>query len=203
MGTPSPSSPDGRTLWFSTTRAADSLRASPFSSRLARLDLTSPDSSPTVVASEPNGQNSGFVGASVSPDGRFLVVGQLVHFFSGWRLMGARLEGSKPVVFVPLTPRAMNAHSPCFSPDGRMVAFTGFAEGDSGWGVWVSDFRTGGLRRIADGESPCFSPDGAWLYYELDHRIYRRSFDDKDRPPAVAEAPVAALCRSRAIPVSR
>ena len=185
-------SSDGRTLWFSTTRAADPSRVAPFGSRLARLDLTSPGSSPVVVASEPNGQNSGFVGASVSPDGRFLVVGQLVHFFSGWRLMGARLEGSKPVAFVPLTPRAMNAHSPCFSPDGRMIAFTGFAEGDSGWGVWVSDFRTGGLRRIADGESPRFSPDGAWLYYERNQRIYRRAFGDADRPPAVAEDPVAA-----------
>ena len=109
-------SPDGQTVFFVTTRGVESESAS-FSkaaaTRLAALDLArggegaqvpgeeggasppgEPPASPPlprIVLDSPHGSNSGYVQPAVSPDGRFLVWGQLDDFFEGWRIYGARV----------------------------------------------------------------------------------------------------------------
>ena len=182
-------SADGKALWFVTTRGVGEGKGiwkSPVSSNLAWLDLTDSTAEPRVVACPSNGKNSGFIGPAVSPDGRYLVCGHLVHFFSGWRIVGARIPEVPEGKWHLLTPRKMVAHSPRWHPNGRILCFTGFREGDAGWGVWTMDVRNGAMRRLTDGESPCFSPAGDALYYGRDGRIFRRACGAEDEPSGPA-----------------
>ena len=219
-------SPDGRTVFFVTTRGVESESAS-FSqaaaSRIAVIDLAqsshspqkaishgdadarnndggaSPPGEPQSLAQEPrilldspNGNNSGYVQPAVSPDGSFLVWGQLDSFFDTWRICGMRLDGgtiagetpTPPVALspCPVTPSTLAALSPRWHPDGRRICFTGFRKGDPGWGIWVEDIRTGKVKRLATGENPCFSLDGAFLAYDRDGTVYIRPFGPDDEP---------------------
>ena len=182
-------SPDGKTLWFATTRdvgKGTGVWKFPVSSNLARLDLADPTAVPSIASRPPNGKNSGFIGPAVSPDGRYLACGQLVHFCSGWRIVAARTSDVGDDAWHALTPRLMTAHSPRWHPDGEIICFTGFREGDPGWGVWTMNVRTGAMSRFADGENPCFSPSGAEIYFDRNGRIYRRAYRESDRPVGAA-----------------
>ena len=109
-------SPDGKTVWFVTTRGVESESAS-FSkaaaTRIATIELArggeggeaagaeggasppgEPQASlplPRIVLDSPHGNNSGYVQPAVSPDGSLIVWGQLDDFFEGWRLFGAHI----------------------------------------------------------------------------------------------------------------
>lgn len=225
-------SPDGRTVWFVTTRGVSSESAS-FSkaaaTRLAALDLArggegaqvpgeeggasppgEPPASPPlprIVLDSPHGSNSGYVQPAVSPDGRFLVWGQLDDFFEGWRVYGARVAdldartgsgGARPPA-ARVSPAALAALSPRWHPDGRTICFTGFRAGDPSWGVWVEDVYTGKVRRLATGENPCFSPDGAFLAYDRDGVAYERPYDpsvlegEADSGPPCSDSPPSRI----------
>lgn len=214
-------SPDGQTVFFVTTRGVESESAS-FSkaaaTRLAALDfarggegaqaqgakggaspLGEPQAAqtlPRIILDSPHGSNSGYVQPAISPDGRFLVWGQLDDFFEGWCIYGARLqdvattpsssqsEMSRQFAPCRITPASLTALSPRWHPNGRMICFTGFRAGDPGWGVWVFDLPSGKIRRLCSGENPCFSPDGATIAYDCGGMIRVRPFGPGDEPDA-------------------
>ena len=200
-------SPDGRTVYFVTTRGVESESAS-FSkaaaTRIAALALLdageaarAPANAPRILLDSPNGNNSGYVQPAVSPDGSLLVWGHLDSFFDTWRICGMPLQGgavmepetrqqadnSKAAPSpCPITPSSLAALSPRWHPNGRLICFTGFRKGDPGWGVWVEDIRSGKVKRLVDGENPCFSPDGAAIAYDRDGTIFLRPFGAEDEP---------------------
>ena len=144
-----------------------------------------PAAKPRIVLDSPNGNNSGFIQPAVSPDGSYLVWGHLSSFFDTWRICGMRLgegrgDARPPAAYI--TPSSLAALSPRWHPKGRLICFTGFRAGDSGWGVWVEDIRSGKVRRLATGENPCFSPDGNLIAYDRDGTIFVRPFSPKDEP---------------------
>ncbi len=195
-------SPDGRTVYFVTTRGVESESAS-FSkaaaTRIAALALQdageaapAPANTPRILLDSPNGNNSGYVQPAVSPDGSLLVWGHLDSFFDTWRICGMRLDNGSSAGKMstspaapcpcPITPSSLAAQSPRWHPSGRLICFTGFRKGDPGWGVWVEDVRSGKVKRLADGENPCFSPGGAFLVYDRDGTVFVRSFGPEDEP---------------------
>jgi hypothetical protein len=146
-----------------------------------------------ILLDAPNGNNSGYVQPAVSPDGTLLVWGQMDSFFDSWRICGMRIAGeaapqqqaynskaTPPIC--PITPSSLAALSPRWHPNGRLICFTGFRKGDSGWGVWVEDVRTGKVKRLATGENPCFSPDGNDIAYDRDGMVYLQPFGPDDWP---------------------
>ena len=187
-------SPDGRSVYFVTTRGVASASAAynyAAAPRLARLDLGAPDASAgvprragdvEVLLDAPHGHDSGYVQPAVSPDGSLVVWGQMRSGFEGWRICGTRADRFDLSGVCPVTPSSLAALSPRWHPDGRTICFTGFRAGDPGWGVWVFDVRTGLARRLATGENPCFSPDGASLAYDRDGTVFVRPFGPEDAP---------------------
>ena len=205
-------SPDGRTVYFVTTRGVESESAS-FSkaaaTRIASIDLSalansptlnsptlnsptptlqlqltnSPTSLPRIILDSPNGNNSGYVQPAVSPDGSLLIWGHLDSFFDSWRICGMRLSNAAQPC--PITPSSLAALSPRWHPNGRLICFTGFLKGDPGWGVWVEDIRTGKVKRLATGENPCFSPDGNSITYDRNGTIFLRDFGPADEPDEI------------------
>ena len=179
-------SPDGRDVYFSTTRGVASVNpaiAFAGSSQIASIPFDASEELRIVIPS-PNGHNTAVAQPVVSPDGSHVVWAQLEDFSpnGGWSLYGGRLVDLPAGRWAKLTPPLMTALAPCWHPEGKMIAFTGFMPDDAGWGVWVMDVRTFGLRRLVDGENPSFSPDGKWLCYERGNVIYRRPFSTSDKP---------------------
>ena len=197
-------SPDGKTVYFVTTRGVESESAS-FSkaaaTRLAALDLAT--GKVKILLDAPNGSNSGYAQPAISPDGRLLIWAQLDSFFDTWRIYGARLsdvattpssskvaktdilQQSNNAPASPqrrLSPPSITALSPRFHPNGRIICFTGFRAGDPAWGVWVADLHTGKVRRLCSGENPCFSPDGSSIAYDRDGMLYLCQFTAADEP---------------------
>ena len=210
-------SPDGKTVYFVTTRGVKSespAYSQAAATRIATLDLeavrdgpapqdlaghdgpASQDHMPRILLDSPNGNNSGYVQPTVSPDGKILVWGHLASFFDSWRIYGAQLSDINGRAALrrgrsrdearpdpcPITPSSLTALSPRWHPNGRLICFTGFRKGDPGWGIWVEDVRTGKVKRIATGENPCFSPDGATIAYNREDTIFVRPFGPKDEP---------------------
>ena len=66
------------------------------------------------------------------------------------------------------------AYAPAWSPDGKLIAYTGFRDGDAGWGVYVMPSEGVVTQRIADGRNPSFAPDGKSIFYDRNGTIYRR-----------------------------
>lgn len=126
-----------------------------------------------------DGDQGGIVQPSLSPDGRFMLWAQLADFRQNWRLCAARATNLLITAF--LTPSQMGAYAPRWSPDGRLVAFTGFKESDPGWGVYVMEPRSGAMSRLETGpgnaRSPAWAPDGQALVFENDrtgsYKLYR------------------------------
>lgn len=196
-------SPDGKTVYFVTTRGVESESAS-FSkaaaTRIAVMDIAqSPHSvishgdtetrrepqkeKPRIILDSPNGNNSGYVQPAVSPDGTILIWGHLDSFFDSWRICGMRL--SNPAPLYPITPSSLAALSPRWHPNGRLICFTGFRKDDPGWGVWVENILTGKVKRLATGENPCFSPDGNSIAYDRDGTVFIRTFGPADEPDEI------------------
>ena len=123
----------------------------------------------------PQTYNSGVVSPSLSPDGSRFVWAYRPSFWAAWCIAFAPADAPKNVT--PATPETMAAYAPAWRADGAAVAFTGFAEGDAGWGVWIMDAHTLARRRVCDGRHPCFSPDGRMLYYDRDGFIWRREVE--------------------------
>jgi eukaryotic-like serine/threonine-protein kinase len=70
----------------------------------------------------------------------------------------------------PLLVSSMLDASPCFSPDGRRIAFAS-ARGVDRIAIWLSDADGGGLVQLTRGPesyhgSPRWSPDGHWIAFD-------------------------------------
>ena len=180
-------SPDGRKVYFVTTRGVTS-ESSAYSkaatSRIAELDLAA-GGEPRILMDSPNGNNSGFVQPVISPDGTMLVWGHLENFFDKWRIFGTRVGKFDRREWCPVSPRGLSALAPRWHPNGKLICFTGFRKGDPGWGVWVEEIETGKVKRLATGENPCFSPDGRFLAYDRGGTVYVRPFGAVDMPDEV------------------
>jgi len=154
-------SPDGAAVFYASTQGITENGAS-----LWRLPLAGGGAAKCVLRLD--GASVGAVSPSLSPDGRFLLWAQLDGFRGNWRLWAARAE--EPLAAVPLTPETMSAYAPRWSPDGKFVAFTGFREGDAGWGLYVMEPRSGVMARLdalkGNSRSPAWSPNGRELVFE-------------------------------------
>ncbi len=164
--------PDNGAVLYASTRGESGDGVS-----LWRVAL-SPDATAKCLVRTTN-DNGGMVQPSLSPDGKLLLWAQLDHFRQNWRLCAAC--ATNPAASVFLTPDIMGAYAPRWSPDGRLVAFTGFREGDPGWGVYLLEPRSGALSCLDTGvgqsRSPAWSPDGRELVFENNrtgaYKLYR------------------------------
>ncbi len=127
----------------------------------------------------------------VSPDGERLVFVQRRGGQSILRLspLASPAAGTTLVDLGPLT----QVFAPRFSPDGRQVVFSAFAEGMRD--LYVVDVEGGEPRRLTfdaalDG-SPCFTPDGAWIVFHSD----RDGIYDLYALPTATGGPVRRVSR--------
>ena len=173
-------SPDGRTVYFTTTRhAAEVLTGRGVGSEIAAVPLAGGEV--RRVARPAGGEDSAAAHPAVSPDGRFLAWSSLPCILDGgWTILVARTDD--PSASCLLTDPDIIALSPRWHPDGRHVAFSGFRRGDPDWGVFVADVRTGASARLATGENPCFSPDGTKVCYACEGRLVIRAVTAADWP---------------------
>ena len=192
-------SPDGKKVYFVTTRGVSSESAAyskAASTRIAELELPTGESGalgeralpvgePRILMDSPNGNNSGFVQPAISPDGTMLVWGHLENFFDTWRIYGTRIGKFDRLEWCPVSPHGLTATSPRWHPNGKLICFSGFRKGDPGWGVWVEEIVTGKVKRLATGENPCFSPDGDSIAYDRDGTVYVRPFGAADLPDEI------------------
>lgn len=81
-----------------------------------------------------------------------------------------------------LTAGDWNDHSPCWSPDGRAIAFLSYRERDRhdllfAGDVWVVPAEGGAARRVTRSRGPvnqlAWSPDGRWIAYSGHEHGYR------------------------------
>ena len=184
--TPSVSA-DGKKVYFVTTRGVTSeseVYSNAATTHIAELDLVAGGES-RIIMKSPGGNDTGFVQPAISPDGKILVWGHLESFFDAWRIYGTRIGKFGKQEWCQVSPNALNAISPRWHPNGKLISFTGFRKGDPGWGVWVEEIETGKVKRLATGENPCFSADGRWLAYDRDGMVYVRPFGTADMPDVI------------------
>ncbi|HNX35322.1 MAG TPA: hypothetical protein PKM57_11885 [Kiritimatiellia bacterium] len=163
---------DGKTVYYASTRDCTGNSAS-----LWRLTLAPAVSTACVLHLD--GGTVGAVQPSLSPDGSKLVWAQLDSFRQNWRLCAAFSTNLDSSVF--LTPSEMSAYAPRWSPDGRFIAFTGFRQGDPGWGACVLEPYSGRVLRLDTGKgntrNPCWSPSGKEIVFENNrtgcYKLYR------------------------------
>ena len=149
---------------------------------------TVPFVKPVKVVNGDFGWTSGIAQPVVSADGRIVIWAQLDHFHKPWRLYGAFANDIAHAA--PLTDECEGAYGPRLSPDGRLVAYTGFRSGENGWGVCIQDLKTGARRRLCDGHAGGFSPNGKRLLYDRNGLLYEHVLSDLDRPVADWPAPM-------------
>lgn len=172
--------PDGRTLWFcSTMKLPDKEKAIGSHSSICKADSLKPDSAEFVYT--PNTDRPcGVSQIAVSPNGRHIVWGEMADIHMPWGLMASRTDDFSRRV--ALTPPEMAAYAPNWSPDGRLIAFTGYREGDPGWCVYLLDPALGAVRRLCRGENPSFAADGKSVIFDRDGDIRRRIVRKDDIP---------------------
>ena len=163
-------SPDGRTVYFAATRAEVDDK-----SQLWSVAMDDPGSVKMLRHPGAGSYNCGVAQPRVSPDGRFLVWAEFADFLDVWHLCAAKRDAPEDAVVV--TPAGMVAYAPCWHPGGRHIAFTGFREGDSGWGIYLMDVKSGRLARLCDGKNPDVSPDGRRILYDDGEWIMERPLD--------------------------
>ncbi len=122
----------------------------------------------------------------VSPDGRMVAWAQLNTFYDSWHVVAARMDDLGRECAV--SPPGMVAYAPRWSPDGRMIAFTGYREGDPRWCVYLASLETGGVKRLCEGEDPDFTPDGRAVAYSDRGVVYRQALGPDDIPAAPSGA---------------
>ena len=170
--------PDGQTVYFSCDHVAEtgksaSQAADPNAisrAGIAAVPLDGHGAQRTVCVLPQS--NSACSQPRVSPAGRLLLRAELAKFRETWRLVVSPLD--HPEQRTHLTSLYEAAYAPAWSPDGKLIAFTGFRDGDAGWGVYVMPSEGVVTQRIADGRNPSFAPDGKSIIYDRDGKVYRR-----------------------------
>jgi len=176
---------DGCTLWFISSRS-DPKAAHQIHSSVFKVDLAAPDKA-TEAYTPRIGHPCGVSQAAVSPDGRHVVWGEQQDVHAVWCLNVARADDFSRVA--PLTPPDMAAYAPNWSPDGRLIAFTGYREGDEGWCIYLLDPALGAAKRLCRGENPSFAPDGKSVVFDLGGKVYRQALAPADLPTATDRWP--------------
>ena len=172
--------PDGRTVYFSCDRVAALTGKAAFQAAadpnaisragIAAVLLDGHGAQRTVCVLPQS--NSACSQPRVSPDGKLLLRAELAKFREPWRLVVSPLD--HPEQRTCLTSLYEAAYAPAWSPDGKLIAYTGFRDGDAGWGVYVMPSEGVVTQRIADGRNPSFTPDGKSIIYDRDGKVYRR-----------------------------
>ena len=170
--------PDGQTVYFSCDHVAEtgksaSQAADPNAisrAGIAAVPLDGHGAQRTVCVLPQS--NSACSQPRVSPDGKLLLRAELAKFRETWRLVVSPLD--HPEQRTHLTSLYEAAYAPAWSPDGKLIAYTGFRDGDAGWGVYVMPSEGIVTQRIADGRNPSFTPDGKSIIYDRDGKVYRR-----------------------------
>ena len=162
-------SPDGKRLYFCTQRPHEG--APPL--RIDVLEINGGKPKPFILpAGQPYGDAS--VGQPVvSPDGRMIAWAQINTTYDVWHVLVARMDDLDNVCAV--SPMDMVAYAPRWSPDGKMIAFTGCREDDPRWCVYLASLETGNVTRLCEGEDPDFTADGKSIAYSDGGVIYRRA----------------------------
>ena len=172
--------PDGQTAYFSCDHVEDLTGKAAFQAAvdpnaisragIAAVSLHGRGVQRTVCVLPQS--NSACSQPRVSPDGRLLLRAELAKFRETWRLVVSPLD--HPEQRTHLTSLYEAAYAPAWSPDGKLIAYTGFRDGDAGWGVYVMPSEGVVTQRIADGRNPSFTPDGKSVIYDRDGKVYRR-----------------------------
>ena len=171
--------PDGQTIYFSCDHVADmtgkaaSQAADPNAisrAGIAAVPLDGHGAQRTVCVLPQS--NSACSQPRISPNGQLLLRAELAKFREPWRLVVSPLDHPQRRTY--LTSCYEAAYAPAWSPDGKLIAYTGFRDGDAGWGVYVMPSDGVVTQRIADGRNPSFTPDGKSIIYDRDGTIYRR-----------------------------
>ena len=153
--------PDGRHVYFSSTRGL--ARGGVCVQRIGFPIPGAPE--PVIVQDQ---RDVGFVQSSLAPDGGLLAFGFLRGFRSNWRI--ALAKAAAPSVRFTLTAPQVAAYGPRWSPDGSMLACTGYRVGDPGWGIVLVRLESGSVARLNTGagnsRNPAWSPDGKSLVFE-------------------------------------
>lgn len=153
--TPSANS-DGTTLYYASTQGVAQHEWGVWKERVAlrKMELKGDFKSQEILSF--TSDTYGAVQPKPSPDGRSLVWAGMEGFRSNWRLYAALV--ADPKRYMALTPTEMSAYAPCWSPDGSIIAFTGFKMGDPAWGIYLLNPRTGGMVRLETGKANSRSP---------------------------------------------
>lgn len=175
-------SPDGRTVFYTTTRDASAYAQEDVFENSATIYAVPLAGGATTRALALGGASRGAVGPRTSPDGVFMVWAHVDGFYGTWRIAAARTDDLARFCF--LTPRTMSCSAPSWSLDGRFLAFTGFKPGDAGWGVWLMHVESGAMRRICDGRRPAFGASGRTILFDRDGAIWERDLTAEDWPVA-------------------
>ena len=190
--------PDGETLYWGSTKGAafKGPAVGDIRSSLWKGRLSDPEQGTCCV--RPPMESSGVSQPAVSPDGTRLVWAQLTSFGSSWRLHAARVGDWERNIAI--SPPGMAAYAPNWSPDGRLLVFTGYRDGDPGWCVYLLDPRKGTYARVCPGENAAFAPDGTRLVYDDGTSLHVRRLTESDLPQARADAEGPSVRRPWEIP---
>lgn len=172
-------SPDGKRLYFTSTRCASPQVGMATRSGIYAVDING-DGLTNLVPSTVNDMGAGQ--PVVSPDGKLIAFAQIDNFRDTWHLVCARAHD--PARNCRVTPKGQSAYAPRWTPDGRHLVYTGFSKGDPGWCVYVLDPRTGATRRICEGRNPDMHPSGNRLLYDDGTSLHERPFGADDLPKA-------------------
>ena len=175
---------DGRFVYFCSGRGC---RAS--TSNLWKVDVEG--TSPPVKVRQiffPTSGSYGISQPSESPCGKYLL---WTESFWPWDSLAITVcDKEQRKTALRLTGQKEPSYASCWHPDGEYIAYTGYRDGDPGWGLYMMHVRSGAAKRLCDGRNPDFSPDGKRLLYDDSHDIFVRTLTETDFPPpqTVAEA---------------
>ncbi len=166
-------SPDGKRVYFRGPKGIE--HVPPKGGESIPVPIRSEDE---IIVSFPVGSND------VSPDGTRIVFGGFSKKDRGGHIFTLPIEGGAPTPITNVGQHEGVDANPCWSPDGRWIAFTrNNEEGASGWGVlhdvFVVASAGGAVRKITSDfdhvvESElAWSPDGRSIAYFGNDRTIR------------------------------